>query len=239
MEKQKITAELTERLKSNPQTIIMAGYCKNVGQTAVYSCGNSVATVSEVLGETECCVYSDDTEFIDGLLGILHGKVKFCGVDGFVTDYIKRRYNLLWETNCDLYVYDGRPLPQLPNGDLAEMDADYACEISNGTPYHADVENVKTCLKLHPSVAAYAEGKPVCWCLLHIEGSLGMLYTLPEYRRKGYALRVMTELCRKVLSRGDIPFAYIIQDNTASKALAPKYNLRYVCKANYFEIICK
>lgn len=236
MQNIEITKQLLQELQENPQTLIMAEYCKNVKNTVVYNSGNSFATVSVVLGETECCVYSRDESFISHVLATLSGKVKLCGVDTFVTEYLRSSYGFLWETNCDLYVYNGKPLPLTDNFDLAAMDETYALDISNGTPYRADIENVKTCLKIHPSVAAYDNGRPVCWCLLHIEGSLGMLYTLPEYRRKGYALRVMTELCKKVIERGDIPFAYIIQDNVASKSLAPKYNLQYVCKANYFEI---
>ena len=63
-----------------------------------------------------------------------------------------------------------------------------------------------------------------------------MLYTEPEYRRKGYALEVMTALCNKVIAQGDVPYAYIVVDNVASQSLAEKYNLERVKRADYFMV---
>lgn len=39
-------------------------------------------------------------------------------------------------------------------------------------------------------------GDPVCWVLTHADGSLGALYTLPEWRRKGLAKIVVAERLR-------------------------------------------
>ena len=89
---------------------------------------------------------------------------------------------------------------------------------------------------MYPSAAVWLDGKPVSWCIMHNDKSLGMLYTMPEHRHKGYALQVMTALCNAVIAQGDTPYAYIRRDNVASQKLAEKYNLRRVKAADYFLI---
>ena len=116
------------------------------------------------------------------------------------------------------------------------MDAAYAQKESDGTHDHAAISDVKDCITNRPSSAVYIDGAPVCWCLVHLEKSLGMLYTEPTHRHKGYALEVMTSLCNKVIALGDVPYAYIVQTNVASANLATKYNLVKIKQADYFEI---
>lgn len=236
MEEISITAELLKKFRQKAQTLIMEGYCVNVKGTRVFCSGEDYATVSRGSDNVvKICIDTQNAVFVDELLENFGLEVEFCGVSSYVTEYLKSKYDFAWETDCDLYAYDGGDLPAL-SGALPPIDAKYAELISDGTPYHADIAEIEESLRIHPSSAVYVDGKPVCWCLLHVEGSLGMLYTLPQFRRQGYALKVMTDLTRKVLALGNVPFAYIICDNAASKALAPKYRLQPVCKANYFEI---
>lgn len=238
MKKIPVTTELLRRFRENPQTLIFEGYCVNFDNVEVFNDGDSYAlTAVNYLGDTECCIFTYKTSFIDEVLDILHGSVKFCGVSHFVTDYLHARYKFEWLTRCDLYAWNGSPLnTSVIDCDIRPIDLSYARQISDGTPYHADLTDVRTCLTRHPSAAVYVNGKAVCWCLLHLEGSLGMLYTLPEFRRKGYALQVITALTQMVIDAGNVPYAYIIEDNVASKSLAAKYNLSNAGKADYFEI---
>lgn len=233
-----VTVELLRHFCVNPQTLIFDGYCVNFDNVKVYADGDSYAlTATNFLGATECCIFTEQTSFIDEVVDILHGAVKFCGVSPFVTDYLQSRYNFEWLTHCDLYAWNGKPLDlSVIDCEIRPLELSYAKQVSDGTPYHADVNDVKMCLTRHPSAAAYVDGKAVCWCLLHLEGSLGMLYTLQEFRRQGYALKVMTALTQMVIDAGNVPYAYIIEDNVASKSLATKYNLYNACKSDYFEI---
>ncbi len=237
MKKIPVTTQLLDYFRSNGETLIMEGYCKYFDNVTVYNDGVSYAVVANTNGSAECCIYSESTSFIDGVIRSVLGKVvKFCGVSQFVTDYINSKYTFNWQTDCYLYVWNGEPILHESRCDLRAIDSSYAQQVSDGTHYRAPLDDIRECLVWHPSSAAYVDGKPVCWCLLHKEGSLGMLYTLPEYRRQGYALEVMTDITAKVIKRGDIPFAYIVQDNIASQNLAAKYNLKRAAVANYFEI---
>lgn len=237
MKQIKPTKKLLEQFKSQADTLIFEGYCENADSVVIFNEGDSYALIANVNGEIKCCFKTDSEQFVWAVVDWLpYNKVEFSGVDPFVTELLRSRYSFEWETNCYLYVWNGKPLSYQCKQDIRPMSADYAQKISDGTPYHPPVADVVEVISRHPSAAIYIDGKPICWCLLHLEKSLGMLYTEPQYRRRGYALEVMTALTNKVISRGDIPYAYIICDNVASQALAPKYNLQRVKRADYFMI---
>lgn len=232
----KQTAQLTKQFKLQPDTLIFAGYCDYSQDVVIYNDDNNYALVADVGGVQKCCFKTDSEQFIASVLQQLNGRVELCGVDPFVTDFLRRSYTFVWETNCDLYVWNGKPLPHECKLKILPMSAKFAQKVSDGTHYHAAIEEVCECLRRHPSAAVYIDDEPVCWCLLHLEKSLGMLYTDVQHRHRGYALEVMTALCNKVIAQGDTPYAFIVQDNVASKNLALKYNLEFVKQADYFEI---
>ena len=60
------------------------------------------------------------------------------------------------------------------------------------------------------------------WLLVHEDDSLGIMYTLEEHRRKGYAEVVTRDLVRKQLAAGRTPFLQIRDDNGMSPGLALK-----------------
>ena len=231
-----VSSDLKSFFKSNADTLIFEGYCCNADDVTVLSDGDSYALIAHVGASVEVCIKSLDEGFIWEVVSKLHGTVKLCGVDPFVTRLLASRYGFNWLTSCDLYVWNGKPLTYQCKCDIRAMDAAYAQKVSDGTHYHAAIADVKECIANRPSSAVYIDGAPVCWCLLHLEKSLGMLYTEPQHRHKGYALEVMTSLCNKVIALGDVPYAYIVQDNVASANLAAKYNLVKVKQADYFEI---
>lgn len=65
-------------------------------------------------------------------------------------------------------------------------------------------------------------GRPVCWILTHADGSLGALYTLPEWRRRGLAKVVVRERLRAMAKEGDGVLRANLQvedGNTASESM--------------------
>ena len=61
---------------------------------------------------------------------------------------------------------------------------------------------------------------------VHSEGSMGLLYVFPPYRRRGYAEALYRTLINNQLRKGRLPFAQIIEDNEESLALQRKMGLR-------------
>lgn len=227
------THELLQKFKSKAETLIFEGYCCYSNSATVWQHDDSYALSVKVGDTNKTCFATHDLHFADEVVAQLNGKVELCGVDSDILRHFGDKFGYAWETHCVLYAWNGQPLPHQNVQKTYPMLPKYAQMISDGTPYHADVDEIAECLKRHPSAAIYLDGEPVCWCLCHLEKSLGMLFTKQEYRRHGFALEVMTALCNEVIAKGDIPYAYIVDSNVPSLALAEKYNLAPVKRADY------
>lgn len=237
MKQLELTTGLLQQFKSCAETLIFEGFATNADSVTIYNDGDNYALVADVKGAVKLCLKTDSASFVEDILQLLSGKqVEFSGVDPFVTELLRARYNFLWETNTYLYAWNGKPLSYKCKQQIEAIEPQFAQKVSDGTHYHAPIADIVECLVRHPSAAIYLNGEPVCWCLLHLDKTLGMLYTEPQHRRKGYALEVMTALTNKVIAQGDVPYAYIVVDNVPSQNLAAKYNLERVKRADYFMI---
>lgn len=70
-----------------------------------------------------------------------------------------------------------------------------------------------------PTACIRAGGEPVSWALTHHDGSIGIVFTLQEHRRKGYAKAAISMLVKKQLLAGRTPYCFIVEGNEASKRL--------------------
>ncbi|XP_017268258.1 glycine-N-acyltransferase-like protein 3 isoform X2 [Kryptolebias marmoratus] len=64
-----------------------------------------------------------------------------------------------------------------------------------------------------------ADGKPVSWILTYASCAVGMLHTLPEHRRKGYAKVLISSVAKKLYAEGYPVFCFIEEGNLASYQL--------------------
>lgn len=62
----------------------------------------------------------------------------------------------------------------------------------------------------------YDEDRLVGFIGQHHEGSMGLLYIFPEYRKKGYGSRLEQVMIKKIRKTGFIPYCHVITDNKAS-----------------------
>nr|XP_057914891.1 glycine N-acyltransferase-like protein 3 [Doryrhamphus excisus] len=63
------------------------------------------------------------------------------------------------------------------------------------------------------------QGEPVSWILMYEYLAMGMLYTLPEHRQKGYAKVLVHTMAQKLFDQGYPVFSYIEEDNVVSYKL--------------------
>lgn len=225
--------DLIAKNREDKRFLNIVGLIKNGNNVKLYTDGlGSVALVED---GTTLCFVTHNLAFVDEVISTVCGDVTFCGVSNQILEHLQQNYKPTWVTKCSLYAYNGASLDDIATTKVEVKPMDPLCwqQISDGTPYHADKQDIIECLSNRVSSAVYVDGKPVCWCLIHHENSLGMLYTLPNYRRKGYALAVMVDICKKLVANGDCPYGYIIKGNTASEQLAKQYNLQYFFDANW------
>ncbi|XP_030627692.1 glycine N-acyltransferase-like protein 3 [Chanos chanos] len=65
-------------------------------------------------------------------------------------------------------------------------------------------------------------GQPVAWILTYESCAIGMLYTVPEHRGKGYAKALVTIISKKLFSQGYPVYCFIEEENQVSYRLFSK-----------------
>ncbi|KAM9344809.1 glycine N-acyltransferase-like [Symphorus nematophorus] len=85
------------------------------------------------------------------------------------------------------------------------------------------VRMIRNMLANFPSCCVLdAEAKPVSWILTYSSGAMGMLYTLPEHRGKGYAKVVVSAMAKNLHAQGYPVFCLIEEENNLSYGLFTK-----------------
>ncbi len=59
----------------------------------------------------------------------------------------------------------------------------------------------------------------------HLEGSMGILYVFPEYRRRGFGASLQKHLIARTMEKGFIPFGQVEKENQASLMLQKKLGM--------------
>lgn len=69
-------------------------------------------------------------------------------------------------------------------------------------------------------------GTPVAWLLLYQHCALGLLYTMPRYRRRGYARTLVSRLSQQLLEKGYPVYCFVEDGNDASWRLFQSLGFR-------------
>ena len=59
----------------------------------------------------------------------------------------------------------------------------------------------------------------------HLEGSMGLLYVFPAFRRRGFGAALQTHLIARTMEKGFIPFGQVEKDNQSSLRLQRKLGM--------------
>jgi len=71
----------------------------------------------------------------------------------------------------------------------------------------------------------YHRGDLVGFIGEHLEGSMGLLYVFPAYRRQGFGAELQKHLIRKTMEEGFVPFGQVEKNNQASLCLQKKLGM--------------
>ncbi|XP_030297605.1 glycine N-acyltransferase [Sparus aurata] len=82
------------------------------------------------------------------------------------------------------------------------------------------VRMIRNMLASYPSCCVLdADAKPVAWILTYMSCAMGMLYTLPEHRQKGYAKILISAMAKRLHAQGSPVYCFIEEENVVSYKL--------------------
>jgi hypothetical protein len=161
--------------------------------------------------------------------------IDFCGLPMNIAGKVKeslKGYGLEWEERCCLYYlpeekYEQFTCSESALGNIKITDIDIVDEY-----YTYKGEGSREYLKINiennpSSVLRNESGSPLSWAMMKEDGSMGVMYTLKEHRKKGYAVTVSKDLIKKIIDFGFQPYVHIVVENTASRKLAESLGLVY------------
>ncbi len=142
------------------------------------------------------------------------------------------RYGFEGMMACYQTAYDG-PMPEL-TGCLALRNAEEADLPLLTAAYDlVSPEELGLIVARGKLIMGFAGGRPAGFAGEHLEGSMGLLYVFPEFRRRGYAMELERAVIARTLRGGYIPFGQVEKDNRASLALQRKLGMtvsdRLIC----------
>lgn len=113
---------------------------------------------------------------------------------------------------------------------LAHVDTvNKAWKFGGGEQGH---RNVKNLISNFPSCCIVDEqGEPVAWIMMYDFCAMGLLYTLPEHRGKGYAKLLISTMAKKLHADGYPVYCFIEEENMASYKLFK--NMGFVEDSSY------
>ena len=122
-----------------------------------------------------------------------------------------------------LYVYEGNPLEK--NGNIRVLDESYLDFILShyGT---SSEEDIKAAMDNKHLYGAFSGDELMGFAGFHMEGSMGMLVVLPEYRRRGVGETLEKYLIATALEEGRLPYCNVFVSNKASISLQEKLGLK-------------
>ncbi|XP_016331839.1 glycine N-acyltransferase-like protein 3, partial [Sinocyclocheilus anshuiensis] len=80
---------------------------------------------------------------------------------------------------------------------------------------HNSYNSVQNYITHNPSLCVIEEGgtEPVSWLLVYQHAALGLLYTLPQHRREGYAKLLVSVMAENLLDRGHPVYCFVEKEN--------------------------
>ncbi len=76
-------------------------------------------------------------------------------------------------------------------------------------------------------VGGMVDGRLAGFAGVHQEGAMGMLEVLPQYRRRGIAEVLESEIIARQIRKGRLPYCHVLLGNAASVALQTKLGLTF------------
>ena len=164
---------------------------------------------------------------LDEMLPMLDGCVILTGHQMWYKDKLAAHFGFQTEQICRQSAWLAPQPPVVPSfdGELRWLDRSWAVWTEEhyshsfgGVSYMEDAID-------RGMLGAFVDGQPAGFIATHIEGSMGMLEVLPEYRRRGIGEALLLAMTASCLERGIYPYGQVWADNDPSLALQRKVGM--------------
>ena len=164
---------------------------------------------------------------LDEMLHMLDGCVILTGHQMWYKDKLAAHFGFQTEQICRQSAWLSPQPPVVPSfdGELRWLDRSWAVWTEEhyshsfgGVSYMEDAID-------RGMLGAFVDGQPAGFIATHIEGSMGMLEVLPEYRRRGIGEALLLAMTASCLERGIYPYGQVWADNDPSLALQRKVGM--------------
>ena len=166
---------------------------------------------------------TDPDKAVQWILKHSYREYRLFAVSGdVIADFIKKRLAFQNVLKCRQMVYSGKKieLPQCALTTRPACEEDLSFILS-----HYDIlsrEELSKIILGRKLILGELDGKRVGFVGEHLEGSLGILYILPEYRRRGFGAYLEKYQMNEMLKEGYIPFGQVEEGNRKSLNLQKK-----------------
>lgn len=137
---------------------------------------------------------------------------------------IRERFGLASAMPFVLYAYYGGIPPQETELDIRPLGEE-AIEFVHAHYGHASREYLLERLREGVMLGAYVEDNAAGFIGEHIEGAMGLLHVLPEYRRHHLGCALERADIRRTMLEGNTPFCQVFPDNQASHNLQERLGM--------------
>ena len=164
---------------------------------------------------------------LDEMLPMLDGCVILTGHQMWYKDKLAAHFGFQTEQICRQSAWLSPQPPVVPSfdGELRWLDRSWAVWTEEhyshsfgGVSYMEDAID-------RGMLGAFVDGQPAGFIATHIEGSMGMLEVLREYRRRGIGEALLLAMTASCLERGIYPYGQVWADNDPSLALQRKVGM--------------
>ena len=164
---------------------------------------------------------------LDEMLPMLDGCVILTGHQMWYKDKLAAHFGFQTEQICRQSAWLSPQPPVVPSfdGELRWLDRSWAVWTEEHySPSFGGVSYMEDAID-RGMLGAFVDGQPAGFIATHIEGSMGMLEVLPEYRRRGIGEALLLAMTASCLERGIYPYGQVWADNDPSLALQRKVGM--------------
>lgn len=144
----------------------------------------------------------------------------------YMVEYIADKFGLTCKLECVQAVYDNKSKlnvkEDLEIRKLGQNQTEVILEHYDKLPKN----EIEELLSNGNLFGGFKDGKLIGFIGNHLEGSIGLLEVLQEYRRLGYGAALVSFMVNKMLDEGLIPFAQSEVDNKKSITLQEKLGFK-------------